>query len=426
MWYDMKQIQRICCVGLGYVGLPTAVVLASEGVQVLGCDINKEAVDLINQGQAHFQENDMDIILKQVVKSRKLIAYTEPQSADAFLIAVPTPFKDNKTPDMRYVILAAEAISNVLQEGNIVILESTSPVGSTEMIRNVIKQKRPDLFEGSDKILFAYCPERILPGNTMRELRENSRCVGGLTPEASGVAQSIYKIFCAGEVLLTNARTAEMVKLGENSFRDVNIAYANEMAKICANNDVDVHEFIKLANHHPRVNILSPGIGVGGHCIPVDPWFLVADNSEEAKLLYQARIINDSMPQYYADIVQNTLSGKTTAKIAILGLTYKPDVDDFRCSPSIELVNILSKNTHYEINAHDPFIDQIKLKEKNPSVNYFNNINLVIEDADVVVISTPHSEYKNICFGTKLVIDPSSSIIGLNNNLQRKHSKIAA
>ncbi|MFV9670826.1 UDP-N-acetyl-D-mannosamine dehydrogenase [Pantoea graminicola] len=339
--------ETISVIGLGYIGLPTAAVFASKGKKVVGVDINARAVETINRGAIHIVEPDLDQVVHAAVTRGDLRATTQPEAADAFLIAVPTPFKDGYQPDLRFVKAAAESIAPVLKKGDLVILESTSPVGSTEQMADWLAAARPDLCfpqqgEAPD-VFVAYCPERVLPGQVMVELINNDRVIGGMTPACSARASELYRLFLKGECVETNARTAEMCKLTENSFRDVNIAFANELSLICADQGINVWELIALANRHPRVNILQPGPGVGGHCIAVDPWFIVAQNPELARLIRTAREVNDAKPQWVLDQVKTALAdcltqtGKRASDITIacFGLAFKPNIDDLRESPAI-------------------------------------------------------------------------------------------
>ena len=354
---------KVSVVGLGYVGLPTAAVIASRKVKVVGVDVNQHAVDIINQGNIHIVEPELDTLVHSVVKDNILWATTKPEPADAFLIAVPTPFKDNHEPDLSFIEQASKAIAAVLEKGNLVILESTSPVDTTEQMSVWMAECRPDLTfphshgEKSD-IRVAYCPERILPGRVVRELVENDRVVGGMTPACSKAATALYKIFVQGECIAVDARTAEMCKLTENSFRDVNIAFANELSNICDQLDVDVWELIQLANRHPRVEILQPGCGVGGHCIAVDPWFIISKTPEEAKLMRCARETNDSKPNVVTNAIISHAKHLKTKQIACLGITYKPDIDDLRESPALKIVLNLT-HMGYRVKVVEPNIDTL-------------------------------------------------------------------
>ena len=352
---------KISVVGLGYIGLPTAAVFAARKKQVIGIDVNQHAVDTINRGEIHIVEPELDMVVHAAVTEGFLRASTVPEAADAFLIAVPTPFMDDHEPDLSYIESASKAIAPVLKKGDLVILESTSPVGATEQMAFWLAQARPDLSfpqthgEDSD-IRIAHCPERVLPGHVLRELVENDRIIGGMTKKCSDAAVRLYRTFVEGECIVTNARTAEMCKLTENSFRDVNIAFANELSIICDKLDIDVWELIRLANHHPRVNILQPGPGVGGPCIAVDPWFIVSQTPEQARLIRTARVVNDSKPEWVIDKVKMALAnfliknpGKSAqqVKIACYGLAFKADIDDLRESPALSIAERLG-NEHVD------------------------------------------------------------------------------
>lgn len=369
--------KTISIIGLGYIGLPTAAVFASRKVKVIGVDVNQHAVDTINKGQIHIVEPDLDMLVHAAVSEGYLRATTTPEAADAFLIAVPTPFKQGPTgphdPDLSYIEAAAKSIAPVLKKGDLVVLESTSPVGATEKMSDWLAAARPDLTfpqthsEASD-IRVAHCPERVLPGRVLVELVQNDRVIGGMTPKCSEAATVLYKTFVQGECVITNARTAEMCKLTENSFRDVNIAFANELSIICDKLNINVWELIKLANRHPRVNILQPGPGVGGHCIAVDPWFIVSQTPDEARLIRTAREVNDSKPDWVIDKVKLAVADylqanpDKTAKdvtIACFGLAFKPDIDDLRESPALEIASALSRQHPGKMLVVEPYIDAI-------------------------------------------------------------------
>lgn len=361
----------ICIIGLGYIGLPTAAVFASRKKRVIGVDVNQKAVDIINRGQIHIVEPELDIIVHAAVSAGYLRATTQPEPADAFLIAVPTPFKDGHQPDLDYIESACRSIAPVLKDGDLVILESTSPVGTTEQMAAWLALARPDLtfpqtHGEASSIRLAYCPERVLPGHVLRELVQNDRVIGGMTPRCSEVAARLYKTFVEGDCVITNARTAEMCKLTENSFRDVNIAFANELSIICDKLGINVWELIRLANRHPRVDILQPGPGVGGHCIAVDPWFIVSSTPAEARLIHKAREVNDGKPEWVIGKVNLAVQGylqmnpKKTSKdvvIACLGLTFKPDIDDLRESPALAISTCLAQMHPGELLVVEPHID---------------------------------------------------------------------
>lgn len=402
--------ETISIVGLGYIGLPTAAVFASCKVKVIGVDVNQHAVDTINRGQIHIVEPDLDMVVHAAVSDGYLRATTKPEPADAFLIAVPTPFKDGPTgphhPDMDYIESASKSVAAVLKVGDLVILESTSPVGATEQMAAWLAEARPDLTfpqthgEASD-IRIAHCPERVLPGQVLRELVQNDRVIGGLTPECSDAAARLYKIFVKGECIITNARTAEMCKLTENSFRDVNIAFANELSIVCEKLDINVWELIKLANRHPRVNILQPGPGVGGHCIAVDPWFIVSQNPREARLIRTAREVNDSKPEWVinkvklavADYLQAnpTMSAKDVT-IACFGLTFKPDIDDLRESPALAISLHLAHVHPGELLVVEPNIDvaPAELQHRAQLVS----LEVAQERAQIAVFLVGHKTFK--------------------------------
>ncbi|MEX0445165.1 UDP-N-acetyl-D-mannosamine dehydrogenase [Xenorhabdus sp. SGI246] len=399
--------ETISVIGLGYIGLPTAAAFASRQKTVIGVDVNQHAVETINRGEIHIVEPDLDIVVKTAVEDGYLKAVSSPQPADAFLIAVPTPFKGAHEPDMAYVRAAAESIAPVLQKGNLIILESTSPVGATEQMAEWLAEVRPDLSfpqqagENSD-IDIAYCPERVLPGQVMVELVKNDRVVGGMTPKSSSRASELYKIFLEGECVVTNARTAEMCKLTENSFRDVNIAFANELSLICAEQGINVWELISLANRHPRVNILQPGPGVGGHCIAVDPWFIVSQNPAQSRLIHTARLVNDSKPLWVVDQVKAAVadclveSGKRASevKIACFGLAFKSNIDDLRESPAVHITKMVAQWHAGSTLAVEPNIHSLPYSLKD--VVELVDLQQALEEADVVLMLVDHSQFKAI------------------------------
>lgn len=405
----MSNFNTISVVGLGYIGLPTATVFAQHGLNVIGVDVNQHAVDTINQGKIHIVEPDLDVAVHQCVSNGKLKATLTPEAAEAFLIAVPTPFKGKDyEPDLSYIQAACKAIAPVLQKGNLVILESTSPVGATEQMAEWLAEYRPDLSfpqqvsEDSD-IRIAHCPERVLPGQVMRELIENDRIVGGMTDKCSKQAVDLYKTFVKGDCIVTNARTAEMCKLTENSFRDVNIAFANELSIICDRLDINVWELISLANRHPRVNILQPGCGVGGHCIAVDPWFIVNKTPDLAQIIRTAREVNDYKPEWVIskvneaviEALQKTGKAINDIKIACLGLAFKPDIDDLRESPALKITENLVDKYPSHVLAVEPNVEELpkKLAEKNISLV---SIDEALKVADVLVVLVDHKEFKKI------------------------------
>ena len=364
---------RISVIGLGYIGLPTAAVFASRKMQVIGVDVNPRVVETINKGEIHIVEPELDMVVRAAVTEGSLHATTTPEPADAFLIAVPTPFTGDHQPDLKYIEAAAKAIAPVLKKGDLVVLESTSPVGATEQMAAWMAESRPDLSfpqaagEESD-IRIAHCPERVLPGHVIRELVENDRVIGGMTPKCSKAAHDLYKIIVAGECVITDTRTAEMAKLTENSFRDVNIAFANELSIICDKLGVNVWELIRLANRHPRVNILQPGPGVGGHCIAVDPWFIVSKTPQEARLIRTAREVNDGKPRWVLDQVEQAVRrflkqhpDKTASDVTIgcFGLAFKPDIDDLRESPALAIAEQIATTHPSRVLIVEPNIKQL-------------------------------------------------------------------
>lgn len=394
------EINKICVIGLGYIGLPTAAVLASHGKKVLGIDIIQNVVDTINSGNAHIVERDLDKLVKNVVKSRNLRAETILEPADVFLIAVPTPFKDDNKPDISYIKSAVSSIAPVLEKGNLVILESTSPVGTTEKISKWLAEARPDLrfphHGATTDINIAYCPERVLPGQILKELVENDRIVGGITSFCAIKAIEFYKIFVKGICSVTDSRTAEMVKLTENTFRDVNIAFANEISLICDQLEIDVWKLISFANMHPRVDILQPGPGVGGHCIAVDPWFIVDSTPEQAKIIQTARKVNDDKPKYVVTLALQAICGMQGPKIACLGLAYKPNIDDLRESPALKIVLELSDLKVGNILVSEPNINKLPSVFSNRKNVKLTSAENAIRDANVVLLLVNHEEYNNI------------------------------
>lgn len=395
----------ISMIGLGYIGLPTATLFASRKKKVIGVDVSKHAVDTINQGKIHIVEPELDMLVQAVVSQGYLRATLTPEPAEAFLIAVPTPFTDGHKPDLSYIEAAAKSIAPVLQKGNLVILESTSPVGTTELLAQWLAAARPDLSfpqqaaEAAD-IQIAYCPERVLPGRVVHELVENDRVIGGMTRTATFMAAALYKTFVQGDLVATNARTAEMCKLTENSFRDVNIAFANELSMICDKLDINVWELIKLANRHPRVNILQPGAGVGGHCIAVDPWFIVDKTPEQARIIRMAREVNDFKPEWVLDKVKAAITdvlaanpGKTMAdiKVACLGLAFKPDIDDLRESPATEITEQVVR-LGCQVLAVEPNIGTLNGKLTKPNLQ-LTPLDEALASSDVVCVLVKHRPF---------------------------------
>ena len=408
----MLPFNRVSVIGLGYIGLPTAAVIASRGVEVLGVDVSEHAVNTINQGKVHIVEPDLDMLVQAAVTTGKLKASLSPEPADAFMIAVPTPFKENKSPDLSYIKAALETIAPVLVKGNLIVLESTSPVGTTEQISQWLAELRPDLklphTEGEQADLYvAHCPERVLPGRVLQELVSNDRIIGGITPRCAERAIELYQLFVRGECLRTTARTAEMAKLTENAFRDVNIAFANELSIICDTIKINVWELIKLANRHPRVNILSPGPGVGGHCIAVDPWFIVDSAPEQAQIIRKAREINDNKPLYVIEKIRQAADQFKKPVIACLGLAFKADIDDLRESPALDIAKKLLSENIGEILLVEPNIKQLPAKLAGYNAE-LTTLNQALEKANILVVLVDHKQFKTLQpadVTTKVVID---------------------
>ncbi len=379
--------KTICVIGLGYIGLPTASLLGTKGFQVHGVDVSEDVVNTINQGKIHIVEPDLDIMVRSAVNAGNLKAGLEPVEADIFIIAVPTPFKGDHEPDLSYVESATKMISPFVKPGNLVILESTSPVGTTDEV--VAKILSDDGHDTDKEVHIAHCPERVLPGRILVELVENDRIVGGVNPLATKMAIEFYQSFVRGEVLSTDSRTAEMAKLTENSSRDVSIAFANELSLICDEEGINVWELISLANRHPRVNILTPGPGVGGHCIAVDPWFIVARSPKYSRLIKTARLVNDAKPQWVIEKVKNRAEKFKHPVIGCLGLAFKADVDDLRESPAVDIVRQLIKDNVGEILISEPNL------EKHSEFDLITCEEL-IQRADIILLLVDHKEFKGI------------------------------
>ncbi len=408
---------KICVIGLGYIGLPTASTFANKGISVVGVDVNKNVVNDLKKGILHIYEPDLRELVNGTINKGTLSFSTSPMEADVYILAVPTPFKENHKADLSYVQAASESIAPFLKDGALVILESTSPVGTTEKIAEWICGIRKDLFytdadgiknniNGTSEVFFAHCPERVLPGRILYEIVNNDRIVGGISAKSSEMAKNVYAGICQGEIVLTDSRTAEMSKLTENSFRDVNIAFANELSMICDKLGINVWELIKLANRHPRVNILNPGPGVGGHCIAVDPWFIVDSVPDQSKLIRQAREINDFKPQYVLDKVNEAVNKVDNNVIAVLGLSFKANVDDLRESPALKIAEILA-NKGYSLKVVEPYIEKLPKNLTMKNVE-FTNLKDAIEASDIVLGLVDHKEFCSIdktLLDDKYVID---------------------
>jgi UDP-N-acetyl-D-mannosaminuronic acid dehydrogenase len=404
------EFNKISVIGLGYIGLPTAAVIASRGIEVIGVDVSQQAVDTINQGNIHIVEPDLDIVVRSVVTTGKLRATITPEKADAFLVAVPTPLNTNHQPDISYIEAAAKAIAPVLEKGNLVILESTSPVGTTEKLALWLAEARPDLSfpqQTGDEadIKVAHCPERVLPGYVLQELVANDRIIGGMSNQCSEAATELYQVFVRGECINTNARTAELSKLTENAFRDVNIAFANELSIICDKLKIDVWELIQLSNRHPRVNILKPGPGVGGHCIAIDPWFIVDSAPDEARLIRSAREINDNKPKFVLEKIKTAADQFKRPIIACLGLAFKADIDDLRESPALDITQQILEQEIGEVLIVEP---NIKALPKTLKGGLLVKLEEALDKANTIVALVDHKEFKKIpanLLNTKVVID---------------------
>lgn len=400
-------MKNICIMGLGYIGLPTASMLASKGVNVFGVDINPEIVKTINEGNIHIEEPGLKSLVESVVESGKLRAFNKAQAADVFIIAVPTPVKQGKKACLDYVEAAANSIVDILKPGNLVILESTSPPETTKNFLVPILEKSN--LKIGEELFVAYCPEKVLPGKIIYELVNNKRIIGGINEKSAQMAKEVYSTFVEGEIYLTDTVTAEMVKIMENTYRDVNIALANELAKISCKMGINAWEVINLANLHPRVNLHNPGPGVGGHCISVDPWFIVEKNPTLAQLISQARNTNDSMPEFTYDLILQAVKDIPNPKITILGLTYKPDIDDIRESPSIEIAEMVRKNPNMSLAIYDPHV-----KSFGYGLSSFDE---AVKDSDCIVLAVNHSAFDSInpaevgkSVRNKIIIDARNSI----------------
>lgn len=384
--------KKVCIVGLGYIGLPTAALLANNNFEVIGVDINEKTVDIVNEGKIHIVEPGLELLVANAVSSGNLKANTIPIISDIYMICVPTPFYENENlhlPNIDYVVAATESISSLIKKGDLIILESTSPVGTTEIVADTLANAGVEI----EDVYIAYCPERVVPGKVIEELVNNDRVVGGLNEISSKIVANFYRQFVKGAVLETDARTAEMCKLTENSFRDVNIAFANELSIICDKEGIDVWKLINLANRHPRVNVLQPGSGVGGHCIAVDPWFIVARNPEDSKIIKSAREVNNYKSKWVIDKIKSTANNFTTRTgkiptINCLGLSFKPDIDDLRESPAVNIVlSLIGEN--------------FNIKAVEPNINAHEIIQLIsyddaLKSSDIIVVLVKHKEFLDI------------------------------
>lgn len=413
-------MKKICVIGLGYIGLPTASMFAANGVDVLGVDINEKVVKDLQDCKLNIYEPGLQELVNIAIKNNHLKVSLNPSEADVYIISVPTPFKENHEPDLKYIESAVKEIAPYVQGGNLIILESTSPVGTTRKIAALLCNYRKDLYveltddgkcnqNNRQEVYLAYCPERVLPGKIIEELKYNNRIIGGINKKSSKLAKEVYEIFVEGEIFITNDKTAEMAKLTENSYRDLNIAFANELSLICDKAGINVWELIKLANKHPRVNILQPGPGVGGHCIAVDPWFIVDGFPEEAKLIKMARDVNDNKPKYVVHKVSRILDNNKIFDVAVLGLSFKADIDDLRESPAIEvLFELASKYPNVNFNVVEPFVSRLPEKISNYHNITLETVENAIDHSVLVIILVDHTIFKHMdqkMFINKIVID---------------------
>lgn len=391
---------NVVVVGLGYIGLPTAAVIARTGAKVLGIDVTQSIVDTVNSGKVHIEEVDLDGLVSGVVARGDLRASMQIEPADVFVIAVPTPFADDHAPNIGYVLRAATTIATVLKVGDVVILESTSPVGTTEKVRDLLAELRPDLkipgkTSESPDVAIAYCPERVLPGRILVELIDNDRVIGGITPRCARKALAFYKRFVRGACVTTTSRAAEMTKLTENAFRDVNIAFANELSRVADTMGVDVWEVIRLANRHPRVNILSPGPGVGGHCIAVDPWFLVHADRENTPLIRTAREVNDAKIDYTVQRAAELIEANPHLPVACLGLAFKANIDDFRESPALKVSSALAHRFGNRVRVVEPYADALP-QDFDGSGASLTDIDTAIETCGIMIVLVDHDVFKSV------------------------------
>ena len=397
---------HVCVIGLGYIGLPTATLIANSGFKVYGMDPVARVVETVNRGEIHIVEPGLAAYVKKAVSSGNLHADVKPHEADVFILAVPTPFKGGKEPDLSFVESATREIAPFVKEGNLIILESTSPVGTTEKVQKWVLEERTDLV--GKNLYFAHCPERVLPGKIVEELPHNDRIIGGIDAESTKKTVEFYGHFVTGALLSTDARTAEMAKLTENSFRDVNIAFANELSIICDKLDIDVWELIRLANRHPRVNILQPGPGVGGHCIAVDPWFIVDSAPHEARLIRVAREVNDNKPHIVMEKVYDAVRATAHPKVACLGLAFKPDIDDLRESPSLQIAEKLAAGSLDELLVVEPNVHELPASLADKKNVRLVSLEDAMQDANIVLLLVDHKEFKamdRVLLKGKTVID---------------------
>ncbi len=390
----------VCVVGLGYIGLPTAAIVARTGCQVHGVDVSQDVVDTINRGEIHIEEVDLDGLVQGVVQRGMLRASTTVAAADVFIIAVPTPFDEHHAPDISYVLAAGQAVAAALKVGDCVILESTSPVGTTEALRDLIAKLRPDLkcpglTNETPDVSISYCPERVLPGKILEELTNNDRSIGGITPRCARKALAFYKLFVRGECVVTDSRSAEMTKLVENAYRDVNIAFANELSMVADKMGLDVWEVIRLANRHPRVNILTPGPGVGGHCIAVDPWFIVHGAPEQTPLIRTARGVNDGKIHHVIAQAEALIAANPQATVACLGLAFKANIDDFRESPARLVAVTLARKFGARVKVVEPYAGELPREFAGTKAELID-IDTALEDAQILIVLVDHDQFKAV------------------------------
>ena len=407
---------KITVIGLGYIGLPTAAMFAKSGMNVIGYDINPKVIEALNQGRIIIEEPGLGPLVKEVVSAGKLKGDTKINESDVFIISVPTPINEDKTANMEYVKVAAESIVKYLKNGDVVVLESTSPPGTIDDVLLPILSKSGLNIE--EDLFVAYSPERVLPGKIIQELEENDRVIGGINEKSAEKVKEIYSVFVKGHIYTTDSKTAEMCKLMENTYRDVNIALANELAITCEELGINAWEVIELSNKHPRVNIHQPGPGVGGHCLAVDPWFIV-EKQKNGEIIEKSRQINDNMPTHVFDTLKNILKDENS-KIAILGITYKPNIDDTRESPILKLADTILKNSNYKLELHDPYV----LKENTRFKDYMvNSVEEAAENADILILGVNHREYENLDFKKLSKLMKTKHIYDTRNSLDEKTLK---